>query len=147
MRRREGREKQRRRRARFGRIVEAAVAELREEIAAAHQQGRISDGIARAFGEAFDEVAVLVEDEPDERQRLENPAADELLGLYEGVPRIEWAAEHALLPPRITVFRRAIEALSPSPGVQRVEIRKTVKHELGHHLGYSEADLHRLGLE
>lgn len=146
MRRREGRESARRRRARFGRIVDAAIVDLKSEIARARDDGRLSAPIARLFREAIEEVAVLVEDEPDERQREEHPEADDLLGLYEGVPKTEWAADHALIPPRITIFRRAIEGLSASPATQREEVRRTVKHEIAHHLGYDDEQLHRLGL-
>ncbi len=142
----ERRENARRRRARFGRIVDDALAELRTEIAAARGDGRMSDGLAKLFRDALDEVAVVVADEPDARQRREQDEAHDLLGLYEGVPRTEWAADHALVPPRITIFRRPIEDLSPSPAMQREEIRKTVKHEIAHHLGYSDDDLGRLGL-
>ncbi len=142
----EGRESERRRRARFGRIVQEAVRELRAEIAGATSNGRISAGLAKLFSEALDEVGVVVRDAPDARQRRENEDAEDLLGLYEGVPRTEWASDDALLPPRITIFRGAIEGLSPSPSVQRQEIRKTVKHEIAHHLGYSDDALHRLGL-
>lgn len=146
MRRREGRESERRRRARFGRLVEAALAELRADIEARRREGRLSPRYAELFAQALGEVGVVVEDAPDARQRAENEDPDGLLGLYEGVPRTEWAADHALLPPRITIFRLAIEDLSPSPAVQREEIRNTVKHELAHHLGYSDEDLDRLGL-
>ncbi len=146
MRRQEGRETARRRRARFGRIVDDALAELRAEIAAAPDDGRMSEGIAKLFRDALNEVAVVVADEPDARQRRDQDDAHELLGLYEGVPRTEWAADHALVPPRITIFRRAIEELSASPATQREEIRRTVKHEIAHHLGYSDDELHRLGL-
>lgn len=144
--RREGRESERRRRARFGRVVEAAVSELRAEIESRGRDGRLSPRFAELFAEALGEVAIVVADVPDARQREENDDPAGLLGLYEGVPRTEWAADHALVPPRITIFRRAIEDLSPSPAVQREEIRDTVKHELAHHLGYSDEDLERLGL-
>ncbi len=128
-------------------MVDAAVQELRASIATRRADGRISGGIAGLLEEALDQVPILVQDEPDARQRGElDDGGHELLGLYEGVPLTEWAADHALVPPRITLFRRAIEDLSPSPAAQREEIRRTVLHEIAHHLGYSDERLHELGL-
>lgn len=144
--RRRGRDGERRRRSRFGDVVEAAIDELRAEIAAARDERRLSPRQAAAFLEAIDEVAIVVADAPDRRQREENDRPDQLLGLYEGVPKTEWAADEALIPPRITIFRLALEALSPSTDVQREEIRKTVKHEVAHHLGYDDDHLEALGL-
>ncbi|HYY55452.1 MAG TPA: metallopeptidase family protein [Candidatus Dormibacteraeota bacterium] len=144
--RRAGRETERRRRARFGRLVEEAVDDLKVEIAARRDGGQLSPRLAHSFLEAIEHVAILTADEPDARQREENERAEDLLGIYEGVPLTEWAADQALLPPRITIFRRATEALSPSPSRQREEVRKTVKHEIAHHLGWSDERLNELGL-
>jgi predicted Zn-dependent protease with MMP-like domain len=146
MSRRGGRESERRRRARFSRLVEEAVDDLVAEIKGRRDSGLLSPRLAERYLQALKEVAILVADEPDDRQREENEHADDLLGIYEGVPLTEWAADQALLPPRITIFRLATEALSPSPARQREEVRKTVKHEVAHHLGWSDQRLHELGL-
>ena len=144
--RRQGRESERRARSRFGRLVAAAVEALRAEIAGARDAGTLSPRMAAGFMEAIESVPIIVADVPDRRQREENERADELLGLYEGVPRTEWEAGNALVPARITIFRLAIEDFSPSPERQRDEIRKTVKHEVAHHLGWSDEQLDRAGL-
>ena len=146
MSRRLGRESERRRRARFARLVEHAIDDLFDEIERRRDDGTLSAAFAGMYLEALGDVAVVIEEEPDERQREENERADTLLGLYEGVPIVEWAADQALIPPRITIFRRATERLSASPQRQRDEIRKTVRHEIGHHLGWSDERLHELGL-
>jgi predicted Zn-dependent protease with MMP-like domain len=91
-------------------------------------------------------VEIVVEDEPDERQRADNPRSEELLGLYEGVPLTQRSADAPLLPDRITIFRLAIEAMSRSPAEQRAIVRRTVVHELAHHFGISDERLHELGL-
>jgi predicted Zn-dependent protease with MMP-like domain len=91
-------------------------------------------------------VEILVEDEPDARQRAENERSDELLGLYEGVPLTQRSQDAPLLPDRITIFRLAVEALSSSPAEQRDIVRRTVTHELAHHFGISDDRLHELGL-
>lgn len=146
MSRREGRETDRRRRARFARLVDEAVDDLKAEIQRRREEGLLSPRFAERYLDAIDEVAIVTADGPDERQREENESAERLLGIYEGVPLTEWAADHALVPPRITIFRRATEALSASPRRQREEVRKTVKHEVAHHLGWSDEELHELGL-
>ena len=143
---RQGREAERRRRARFARLVGEAIDDLRAEIARRRDDGVLSPRLADRYLEAIEEVAIVTADVPDARQREENESADGLLGLYEGVPLTAWAADHAMLPPRITIFRRATEALSQSPARQRDEVRKTVKHEIAHHLGWSDEQLHALGL-
>jgi predicted Zn-dependent protease with MMP-like domain len=144
--RREGRESERRRRARFARLVDEAIDELLADIERRRDEGQVSRGVAERIIDAIEHVAILVEDAPDARQREENERADELLGIYEGVPLTEWAADLAMMPPRITIFRRATEALSASPQRQREEVRKTVKHEIAHHLGWSDERLHEIGL-
>jgi predicted Zn-dependent protease with MMP-like domain len=144
--RRPGRETERRARSRFGRVVVAAIAELRTEFVTARDAGRLSASMAARFLEAMEQLPIFVADTPDRRQREENERPDELLGLYEGVPMTEWGADNALMPARITIFRLAIEDLSPSPDRQRDEIRKTVKHEIAHHLGWTDEQLHQAGL-
>ena len=144
--RRQGRESERRRRSRFGRLVDEAVDELIADIKRRRDDGTLSPRFAALFLEAIEAVAIVTADAPDARQREENERPDELLGIYEGVPLTEWAADQALIPPRITIFRRATEGLSASSDRQREEVRKTVKHEIAHHLGWSDERLHELGL-
>lgn len=118
----------RRRRARFARLVRQAM-----------------DDIPEPFRSKMRNVDILVEDEPDARQQAENDRADELLGLYEGVPLTERGLE-PLLPDRITIFRKPIEAISASPAKQRDIVRSTVIHEIAHHFGISDERLHELGI-
>lgn len=94
----------------------------------------------------MDNIEIVVADEPDARQRAENERAGDLLGLYEGVPLTERVHGSPLLPDRITIFRRAMEALSASPAEQRAIIRRTVIHEVAHHFGISDDRLAELGL-
>lgn len=140
------RELERRRRARFERVVAQAIDEVYDQIEARRRAGALADPLATRFRKALNDTAVLVEDEPDERQRAENERADELLGLYEGVPLTERMHGEPLLPDRITIFRKAIERGWISPGQQREQIRKTILHEIGHALGLSEERLDDLGL-
>jgi len=103
---------------------------------------------------------VLVADALDElppyiQERLENVAVlvdegadSELLGLYEGVNRVDRASGyHLATPDRITLFWRPIidEVGSTDPAAIRREVRKTIIHEIAHHFGIGDAELERLG--
>jgi predicted Zn-dependent protease with MMP-like domain len=101
------------------------------------------------FDRALDEVAIVIADEPDERQRRENDLGpnDTLYGLYEGVPRTEWGADWITVPNRITLFRLPLEEDFADPEDLADEVRLTVIHELAHHLGIDDSRLHELGVD
>ena len=65
------------------------------------------DTIPEPFAHALDEVAIVIADEPTRRQLRESGLGpdDGLYGLYEGVPRTEYAADWAFMPNKITLFR------------------------------------------
>jgi predicted Zn-dependent protease with MMP-like domain len=85
-----------------------------------------------------DNLVVVVEDEPTEEQ-------GEILGVYEGVSLAERADYWGALPDRIVIFYRPHLAMGLSDDELRAEIRKTVLHELGHHLGIDDERLAELG--
>lgn len=118
--------------ARFERLVEVALA-----------------GIPMPFAAALEEVAVVIEDEPSPEQRRENGLGpdDTLYGLYEGVPRTEWAADWVIAPNKISLFRLPLEEDFPDPRELADEVRRTVIHELAHHLGIDDRRLDELGLD
>ena len=126
------------RRTEFERLVVEALESLPPEIAG-----------------QLDNVAIVVEDWPDEEQLAiggDDPhghGPHGLLGLYQGVPLTEREGYGmgGVLPDKISIFQRSIETMSLSRTETIEEIRKTVLHELGHHLGFSEGDLERLGYE
>ncbi|MGZ6266645.1 MAG: metallopeptidase family protein [Candidatus Limnocylindrales bacterium] len=107
------------------------------------------DTIPEPFAHALDEVAIVIEDEPTRTQLRESGLApdDGLYGLYEGVPRTEYAADWAFMPNKITLFRRALEEDFPDPEELEHEVWITVIHELAHHLGIDEGRLHELGVD
>ncbi len=106
-------------------------------------------GIPMPFAAALGEVAVVIDDEPSRDQRLDNELGpdDVLYGLYEGVPRTEWAADWAAIPNKITLFRLALEDDFPDPDELEDEVRVTVIHELAHHLGIDDHRLEELGVD
>lgn len=96
------------------------------------------DSIPEPFLTALHEVAVVVE----ERAPADDP---DLYGLYLGVPLSEpWAASGEL-PPVIAVYMRPLIDDCETIDELVDEVRITVLHELGHHLGMDEDDLDALG--
>ena len=100
--------------------------------------------------ERLDNVAVVVEESaaPDRLARLGYDPSHDLLGLYEGINRLDrGSGYHLVTPDRITLFWRPIlEEVGPGgPEAIRREVRKTVIHEVAHHFGIDDAELERLG--
>ena len=104
-------------------------------------------GIPPPYRDALREVAIVIEDEPSQQQLDENGLGpdDGLYGLYEGVPRTEYAADWSASPNRITLFRLPLEDDFPDTGELEEEVRMTVLHELAHHLGIDDDRLDELG--
>ena len=50
-----------------------------------------------------------------------------------------------VLPDRITIYRRAICAISGSDAQVVEQVRRTVVHEIGHHFGIGDARLREMG--
>jgi predicted Zn-dependent protease with MMP-like domain len=119
------------------RAFEALVAEALDDLPAYVQ-------------ERLQNVAVVVEDRADpDRLRPSGQASQyDLLGLYEGINRLDRGGDyHLVTPDRITLFWRPIieEVGSGDREAIRREVRKTVIHEVAHHFGYDDAELERLG--
>lgn len=110
---------------------------------------RALDTIPEPFVRALDEVAIVIEDEPSPIQRREAGLGpgDGLYGLYEGIPRTEYAAEWGFLPNKITLFSTALLEDFSDPVELEHEVWITVVHELAHHLGIPDSRLHELGVD
>jgi predicted Zn-dependent protease with MMP-like domain len=95
------------------------------------------DRIPEALASLVDNLAVVVEDR--------HPTED-LLGLYDGVPLTERDDYGGLaVPDRITVYRLPICEICVSREEVVEEVLVTVVHELAHHFGIDDGELHRLG--
>ena len=104
------------------------------------------DEVPERFRAALGSLAVLIEDEPTPEQlaRLGVPG---MYGLFEGVPRAGFAADWALQPSRITIFRGpCLRSATTREGIHE-RVRATVRHEIAHQLGISDARLHELERE
>jgi len=88
-------------------------------------------------------VAVVVADEPT-TEELASTGAAGLLGLYQGVPRTVLGAGHAAVPSVITLYRGPLQRSYPGPAALVAGVEETLRHELAHHLGISDARLGEL---
>jgi predicted Zn-dependent protease with MMP-like domain len=105
------------------------------------------------FTPFLDNLVVDVAEEPDLEMLRDAGFTDEeidegdsLLGLFESIdyPAGAYdAVDFPDLPHRLWVFKNPHEDEFPEPDRLRIEIRKTVIHELGHHFGFDERDLER----
>jgi predicted Zn-dependent protease with MMP-like domain len=105
---------------RFEELVEAALEEVPEELFA-----------------RFENVAIVVEDE--------HPEEPDLLGLYEGVPLTDRMDYSGVLPDKISIFRLPLCDICADEDELVEEIAVTVVHELAHHAGIDDDELHAWG--
>lgn len=99
---------------------------------------RVIEALPRWVLDAFDNLVVVVEDTPTEEQ-------GDVLAVYEGVSLVERGDYWGSLPDRIVIFYRPHAEMGLSDDELKEEIRRTVLHELGHHLGIDDARLTELG--
>ena len=110
--------------------------------------------VARAVKDLPDEfltrlnnIDVVVEDWPTSGQlrRAGLRHGHTLLGLYEGVPQTKRGRHYGLvLPDKITIFLKPIEARCRHNAEITAEIQRVVKHEIAHHFGISDARLREI---
>ena len=147
-------------------MVESGVREAAERRVERHRRRQFERLVARALDELpedvlamLDNVEIVVEDEPTpeqiatDRARGHGPRPEEadeeddpLFGLYQGIPLTERGQGYSMvLPDKITIFRGPLERACRSRQELMREVRITVVHELGHHLGLDEGRLEELG--
>ncbi len=114
-------------------------------------EGIARDTIARlpqAFAAHLGDILLLVEEEADAATLagvgLEHPL--DLTGLYHGRPLGEKSSmDSGTVPDRIHLYRQAILAEWVETGVRLDDlVRHVTIHEIGHHFGLSDDDMHAL---
>ncbi len=97
------------------------------------------------YAKLVEEVSVVVEEEPpvEVLADLDLDSEDDLLGLYQGLPLSEesFFQPGGQQPPRISIYRGPILRLCSTPEEVKQEIRDTVVHELGHHVGLDDDEM------
>ncbi len=96
--------------------------------------------------EAADECPVWFE-EIEEAMQEDDQLAGDLLGLFEGLSRMEGEPGGPVDMPRIRLFLDNLWAYAGSEDREyRRQVRITWLHELGHYLGWGEEEIEALGL-
>ncbi len=105
-------------------------------------------GLPAEFSAHLDDVVLIIEDYADDETLdalgIEHPL--DLSGLYHGRPWGEKSSmESGALPDRIHLYRRAIleEWIETGIGLDEL-VAHVVIHEVGHHFGLSDDDMHAL---
>jgi|SRR6185369_2191170 predicted Zn-dependent protease with MMP-like domain len=109
---------------------------------------RTLDRLPSPFAESLDDVVLRIEPVTDiemaRRLGLSHPM--QLSGLYEGVSLDRRSVNQSgTLPERITLYSGPIFAEWRSTGVSLEQlVSHIVIHEVGHHFGFSDDDMHAL---
>jgi predicted Zn-dependent protease with MMP-like domain len=112
----------------FEKVVDEALAELPEWVR-----------------DVVDNLHVVVVEWPSPDQEAVAEGRS-LLGLYEGVSLLDRGSHYTgVLPDRISIFMGPHLAMRLTPARLRKQIRRTVLHEVAHHLGIDDERLHDLG--
>ncbi len=105
-------------------------------------------GLPDEFQRHLQNVLVETVDVPPEDMLRETGHDPLLLGLYEGVNVADTyeVDAPAVQPSRVTLYRRNIEKAAATRDEVVEQVRITLLHEVGHHLGYDDHGLDDIGL-
>ncbi|NCN85615.1 MAG: metallopeptidase family protein [Sphingomonadales bacterium] len=110
---------------------------------------RVFETIPAPFAEHLTDIVLRIEDWPAQEilDHFGMTSGYQLSGLYQGVPvgeKTQWAQPSGE-GDHITLYRRPLLAEMAQTGVAlEALIRHVVIHEVGHHFGLSDADMHAI---
>ncbi|ATX78922.1 putative Zn-dependent protease, minimal metalloprotease (MMP)-like domain [Mariprofundus aestuarium] len=112
---------------------------------------RLLDELPLRFRKVLENVVIVIEDFASEEVLVSMRATSpyELLGLYEGWPITEReAVDSGNLPDMIHLYRKPILAMWQASG-ESIEscIQDVLIHEIGHHFGFSDAQMDAIEVE
>lgn len=99
--------------------------------------------IPEKFLKKLNNVAIVIEDEPtlEQKRKLKLGNSLAVFGLYEGVPQSRRSHYGAVLPDKITIFRKPIEQMAENEEQIKRIVKNAVWHEIAHHFGMSESEV------
>ena len=109
---------------------------------------RTLERLPSPFAESLGDIVLRIEEvaDPDTARSVGLRHPMQLSGLYEGIPLNHQSVQHSgMLPERVTLYRRPIIAEWQSTRVSLEQlVSHIVIHEIGHHFGFSDDDMHAL---
>ena len=105
------------------------------------------EDLPQEFLTKLENVDVVVEGYPTPAKLRKSGLrrGETLLGLYEGVPQTRRTSYYGMvLPDKITIFQKTIEAKCRNDAELYTEVKRVVKHEIAHHFGISDARLREI---
>lgn len=102
--------------------------------------------LPRKFKKRLQNISIEVEDNPSPEllADMDIPSGT-LFGLYQGVPLPDrdWNFGN-VLPDRIVIYQKPIEAAGSSPEEIETIVLDTVMHEIGHYFGFDDEELYEI---
>lgn len=105
------------------------------------------DELPQKYIKDLQNVVVVYADEPDvhQAQKAGLREGSLLLGLYEGIPLTQRGNNYTfVIPDKITLFKHAIQLVSPTPEKLFEQIKRTLWHEIAHYYGLDHNRIHEL---
>lgn len=108
---------------------------------------RAMDELPQEYITGLQNVAIVMEDEPTEEQKVKMKLRDNtiLLGLYEGVPLTQRGNGPVVgMPDKITLFKHSILRIVHNDDQLFEQIKRTLWHEIAHYYGLGHDRIHQL---
>jgi predicted Zn-dependent protease with MMP-like domain len=109
---------------------------------------RTLERLPSPFAESLEDIVLLIDEiaGEDTARRLGLKHPMQLSGLYEGIPLNRQSIQQSgMLPERITLYRRPVIAEWQSTHFSLEQlVSHIVIHDVGHHFGFSDDDMHAL---
>ena len=101
--------------------------------------------LPQKFRKKLDNVAIVIEQKPTHAhyQKAKIPPGNLLLGLYQGLPLTKRLFYSGVLPDKITLFQKPIEALAQNKTHLKKLVSQVLQHEIAHHFGFNEKQVRK----
>jgi predicted Zn-dependent protease with MMP-like domain len=109
---------------------------------------RVLERLPQVFSRKMENVEIIIEDLAGKEvlKEMGLPSPYYIFGLYRGIPKNKRGFHYSnVLPDTITLFQKAIESVSKNEKAVERKVQQVIIHELGHHFGFTERALRKLG--